>query len=365
MTTDTLFYTLSLSLFGNELWRYVTFILLLILAWATSKIANYIINCRVAKLVEKTKWQFDDVLIKSIKLPIPMFILATFLHFGSNFIVWGSHTFFEKVLRLLFIIPLVYFLIRFSTEFTKKYFKGTKKYRTLNAAAVDILISIIRTLLIAIGVLVIMSNLGYDITTLLASLGIGGLVFALAAQDLLKNFFAGIALIFDKTFGKGEKVKFQGRSGIIEEIKLRSTKLRTYDGTLLTIPNAMLSNNIVENVSKIPKVKVSMTIGVTYDTSIAKLKKAKEIIKESIKNEKHADDKSARVYFDNFGAYSLDIKVIYYSLDLTMSDWPKRVYMKERINFEIKEEFEKAGINMAFPTQTLDIPELEDLKRKK
>ena len=132
--------------------------------------------------------------------------------------------------------------------------------------------SIIRIALFLIGFLLILSNLGYNISSLLAGLGVGGLAFALAAQDILKNFFAGIALIFDKTFNKGERVQFQGNSGIIEELKLRSTKLRTYDGTLLTIPNSQLSDNIVENVTKVPRVKVVMTIGVVYGTTSKKIK---------------------------------------------------------------------------------------------
>lgn len=349
---------LNYTLFSNELYRYVLFILIIGSSSIVAKIVNSIIDVYARRLAEKTTFKFDDIVLNSLHPSISLFIFAGLFYVASLQINQGAYSdVFDKIFNFLIIIPLVFFMIKFSTEFIAQYLKnsqGAKKAK-LNEAAIDLLMQIIRIALFFIGILLVLANLGYDVSTLIAGLGVGGLAFALAAQDLLKNFFAGIALIFDKTFNKGERVQFQGHSGIIEELKLRSTKLRTYDGTLLTIPNSQLSDNIVENVTKVPRVKVFMTIGLVYGTTSKQIKKAKEIIQKAVDNQVDADGESTTIYFDNFGAYSLDIQVYYYAKKLTMADWKLRTQMKEDVNMHILEEFEKAGIEMAFPTQTIEL----------
>ena len=356
MVLDMLSSWVNYSFFGNEIWRYVVFIFLMGITIPVAKIIIYILHNFLFKWAEKTNFKLDDIFFRSINPSITMFAFAGLFYLGSSILNQGNYdVIFTKIFNFLIIVPIVYFLIKFSTESIGYYLKGDTKSKKINEAAIDLLMQIVRIALFLIGILLILSNLGYNVSALLAGLGVGGLAFALAAQDLLKNFFAGISLIFDKTFNKGERVQFQGNSGKIEELRLRSTKLRTYDGTLLTIPNAMLSDNIVENVTKVPRVKVAMTLGVTYDTSSKKLKEAKKIIMDAIKKHEDADEESTWIYFDNFGAYSLDIQVIYYSKGLKMDDWPARIHMKEDINFAIKEGFEKAKIEMAFPTQTIEV----------
>lgn len=347
---------LTYTIANNELWRYITFIFILFLTYPLGKLVNIIVNSYLRVWASKTKMKFDDIIFNSVNPSVKLFVFAGAFYVASSFINQGNYAhIFERTFNLLMIIPVVYFLIKFTTESMSFYLKSQSKQKDVNEAAIDMLMQIIRVVLFLIGILLILGNLGYNVSALLAGLGVGGLAFALAAQDVLKNFFAGVSLIFDKTFGKGERVNFEGNEGFIEEVRMRSTKLRTYDGTLLTIPNSMLADNIVENITKVPRVKVSMVIGVTYGTSVKKLRKAKEIILKALTDHPETDQDSTWIYFDNFGAYSLDIQVMYYAKKLKMSDWPARVYMKEDINFAIKEGFEKAGIEMAFPTQTIEL----------
>ncbi len=347
---------LNYSLFGDRIIDYLTFLTLIFMSWPLSKLVAFILKDYLIVWANKTSTKLDDILFESLNPPITIFIIAILFHIGSTYIQGSLKPFLDKIYAFLIIIPIVYFMIKFITEMISHYLKGDKRrFSKVNEAAIDLLMQIIKIGLFLIGILLILDNLGYNVSALITGLGVGGLAFALAAQDLLKNFFAGISLIFDKTFGKGEKVNFEGYSGIIEELKLRSTKLRTYDGTLLTIPNAKLSDNIVENVTKVPRVKVKMVLGLTYDTSTKKIKKAKEIIQNIIDEHPDADGDSTTIYFDNFGAYSLDIKVYYYAKSLTMHDWHAWVKMKDEINMEIKERFEKAGIEFAFPTQTIEL----------
>jgi MscS family membrane protein len=353
---------LTLTYLGNELWRIIYFIVILLFTYPIAKISVYIINHYLLKWAKKTSWKFDDVLVESINPPINMFVFAAAFFYGSSYLIQGSYdVFFTRVFNFLMIIPVVYFLIKFLTGILGVYLKGDHKKLHVNTAAVDLLMTITRISLFIIGILLILANLGYNISALLAGLGVGGLAFALAAQDVLKNFFAGVALILDGTFKKGDRIRFQGDIAFINEVKFRSTKLRTLDGTIITAPNSMLSENMVENITEAPKYKVNQVIGVTYGTSLKKLKEAKKIIEDILT--KDEDTLEFWVLFDNFGAYSLDIQVIYF-MKYTHADWPQRGQAKERINFLMKEKLEKAGLEFAFPTQTLDIPDLKNINFK-
>jgi MscS family membrane protein len=342
-------------IFGNEIYKYFLFLFFLLLTYPITKITIYITSNYLLRWAEKTKIQFDDILIKSLSPTINLFIFAWMFYLASSFIEQGKYAIvFERVFNFLMIIPIVFFMIKLSTEVISYYMKKDKSKKKINEAGIDLLVSIIKISLFITGILLVIANLGYNVTALLTGLGVGGLAFALAAQDILKNFFAGIALIFDETFNKGERINFQGKTGFIEELKLRTTKVRTFEGTLLTIPNAKLADDIVENINKVHNVRIYQILGLTYDTNVKKLKKAKNIIEKLILEEKDTQKDKYWIWFDNFGAYNLEIHVIYYGV-MTMDDWPQRIEFKERINFKIKEEFEKEGIEFAFPTQTIDI----------
>lgn len=348
-----IFQILNYTIFNNELWRYLTFIILLSITYPLGKIIYHIMNDYILKLTEKTKVKFDDIVVKSLIPTLNMFLFATMFYYASKYLVLGSsEPVFTKIFNFLLIVPFVYFMVRFTTEMIGYYLKDKREKKDVNEAAVDLLMQVIRIALYIIGFLLVLSNLGFNITALLTGLGVGGLAFALAAQDVLKNFFAGVALIIDGTFKKGDRIKFQNQVAYINEVKLRTTKLKTLDGTILTVPNSMLAENIVENIALAPKYKVNMVISLTYDTSTKKLRDAKKIIHDILEKDKDIDE--WWVLFDNFGAYSLDIQVIYF-MKYNYSEWPQRGEAKERINFAIKEELEKARINMAFPTQTIEI----------
>lgn len=349
-----IFQILHILILGNELWRYITFLILISISYPAGKLVYHIMNDYILKLTEKTDFKFDDIIVKSLIPTLNLFIFAAMFNYASKYLVLSvkATPIFAKIFNFLLIVPVVYFMIRFTTESIGYYLKDRRDKKNVNEAAIDLLMEVIRIALFIIGFLLVLSNLGFNITALLTGLGVGGLAFALAAQDVLKNFFAGVALIIDGTFKKGDRIKFQNQVSFINEVKLRTTKLKTLDGTILTVPNSMLAENIVENIAKAPKYKVNMVIGVTYGTSLKKLKEAKKLIETILTQDDDVDE--FWVMFDNFGAYSLDIQVIYF-MKLTYSDWPARGLAKERVNFAIKEKLEKAKIQMALPTQTIEI----------
>jgi len=349
---------INYQILGNDLWRVFLFLLTIALIPSIRTIVNEIVEIIVVKITSKTESKVDDALIEALEsnmkfilLTIAFFVGKLYLNITGNGIIGKIYLFIDN---LLLTVTIVLFLIKFLNNLTKYYLNNNKKTK-INKTSMELILQIVDFTLYTIGVIVILDSIeGIEVTALLAGLGVGGLAFAFAAQDMIKNFFSGVMIIFDKTFNIGDKINFNGNSGIIENLKLRSTKLRTYDGTLLTIPNSMLTESVVENVTKTPKVKIKQVFNVTYDTNSKKIKKAKEIIKDAILSEDLAENDGITIWFDNFGATSLDIQVIYYST-LDMNAWPERVYVKERVNFKILEGFEKAGIEFAFPTQTVHV----------
>jgi MscS family membrane protein len=197
------------------------------------------------------------------------------------------------------------------------------------------------------------------ISALIAGLGLGGLAFALAAQDTIKNLFGSLVIFSDKPFGLGDRINYDGHDGTIEEVGLRSTRLRRLDGHQVTIPNGELANKSIHNIAKRPFIRRIFTIGVTYDTSPEKVKEAKAILEDILKDHEGLDPKGEllpRVYFSDFSASSLDFKCMYWYHPPAYWDY---MDFSERVNMEILQRFNEAGIEFAFPTQTIHLAKEE------
>ena len=193
------------------------------------------------------------------------------------------------------------------------------------------------------------------VSALLAGLGLGGLAFALAAQDTIKNLFGSLVIFTDKPFGLGDRINYDGHDGVIEEVGLRSTRLRRLDGHLVTVPNGELANKSIHNIAKRPFIRRIFTIGVTYDTTPDKVREAKAILEDILKDHDGLDpagDMLPRVYFSDFSASSLDFKCMYWFFPAAYWDFMK---FSEWVNIEILRRFNEAGIEFAFPTQTIQL----------
>ncbi len=227
----------------------------------------------------------------------------------------------------------------------------------------------LRAILWSIGALFILNSVfDQDIGALLAGLGIAGLAVSLAAQDSLKNLFGSVTIVLDRPFQVGERIIYSSYDGVIEEIGLRSTKLRTLTGHVVTIPNAKIVNDPVENVGQRPSIRRTMNVTITYDTPLEKIREAVEILRnlleeDGIREPIHATINGAelppRVYFNDYNAESLNIFVIYWYAPPAYWDYMDHA---QRLNLRIFEEFEKAGIEFAFPTQTIYLA--HDAKRQ-
>lgn len=196
--------------------------------------------------------------------------------------------------------------------------------------------------------LFILENADYNVAGLLAGLGIGGLAVALAGKETLANLFGSIAVLVDRPFQVGDFIRIGETEGTVERIGLRSTRIRTPDGFLVSIPNQNVTTSEVANISARRTRRQVFTIGLVYDLSSEQMRQAVEIVRGIFAAHPQTDD--SWIYWKDFGESSLDIQVVYWSKALAMKDFLAAL---EELNFEIKAKLDEAGFGFAFPTRTV------------
>lgn len=341
---------LTFKILNNTIAQYILFALIVLGATYATKFIYFVFKTIFRKLANKTETKLDDLLIDSIEKPI---IFGVFIYgfYLAKFILYLSETiskYYDAFISISVIILVVWFIVRIIDALMINYFHPDSNGKLkLEHSVYPLFKKLINFVIYAVALLLILQNLGYQITTLIAGLGIGGLAFALAAQDLLSNLFAGVAILTDKPFKVGDRIIVAGQDGFVKRIGLRTTIIETWGGTQVVMPNKQVADSVLENVTREKARRVKMILTLEYGTSTAKLKKAKQILAKLVLNNKSTDDNSL-VHFVDFSAYSIDIQLIYWIKDLN-----KILDTKDEINFEIKQAFEKEKINFALPSQTL------------
>jgi MscS family membrane protein len=200
------------------------------------------------------------------------------------------------------------------------------------------------------GVLMIAQSLGADVKAFLAGLGIGGLAFALAAQDTLANIFGSVVVAVDQPFKIGETIQIGGTTGMVEDIGLRSTKIRRIDKALVIIPNKTVASENITNLARFTERRVEQVLGLTYDSKAEQMDEFVAEIRRMLLAEEEIDPGSVIVYFRDFSASSLDIWLVY----VTKSpDFHKQMALRQRLNLAFMKAVEARGLSFAFPTQTV------------
>ena len=209
-----------------------------------------------------------------------------------------------------------------------------------------------KVLLLIIAALAILDTLGFDMTTGVAALGLGGLALALGAQKTVENLVGSVTVIADRPVQVGDFCRVGSVVGTVEDVGMRSTRIRTLDRTLITIPNGDFASREIENFSKRDRFPFNPTFGLEYGLSAAKLREAIEIVERVLRNHDLVDDEDARARFAEFGTSSLDIEVWSY---ITVSDYGKSRLIRQELLLEILDDLESAGIAMAFPTRKVHL----------
>jgi len=342
---------LDKTFWGNTVNDYlislIAFVIVAIILWVFKSI---FLN-RLKKFAKKTKTEIDDVIIKCLQLINWPLYLAIALWVAFKFIYIAPNI--NKIYNYLVTIIIIYYAARiitvwinyFTNNITKK---RVEEGRATDAGIIKLINNILKGILWIIAILILLENFGVNITTLIAGLGIGGIAIAFALQAILGDVMASFSIYFDRPFEIGDYIVIGDLSGNVKKIGIKSTKIDSLTGEEIIIPNKDLSNSRVRNYKRMQKRRISFTLGVTYDTPLAKLKMIPDIVTKIV-NENEICNLD-RVNFYKFGDYSLIFEVIYYVLD---PDYKVYMDIQQKINFEIKESFEKEGIEFAYPTHTI------------
>lgn len=209
-----------------------------------------------------------------------------------------------------------------------------------------------RVLIFVLGVVFVIQAFGYPIGGIVAGLGIGGMAVALAAQDTLSGIFASIAIFLEKPFMVGDYVELQGVQGTVSDVGIRSTRIRTVERTLVTVPNRKIVENVVDNWAGRDSRRTLMSFGLTYETSLTALGSFLDKLREELRSDPDVEPDSWSVHFRGFGESSLEVEVLMY---LRTADYRQWLSMRERKGLMIMREVEAAGLSFAFPTRTVRI----------
>ncbi|NQY32002.1 MAG: mechanosensitive ion channel family protein [Coraliomargarita sp.] len=352
MTADNLLHTQAFA--GNEIWRIVVLFFIILVAMVAGKLLKFVLTKRSAELEAQRPIVANG--FKGFGKSAPFLIFTVGLYVGASFINLGAaEGFVGTSIAVLFTIAVAsasYFLAEVPSMLLQQ--RAAKTEGKMDDMLVPILSNSMRATIVILAIVQIAQILsGKEITSILAGLGIGGLAVALAAQDTLKNFFGSIVLLADKPFEIGDRINVDGHDGPVESVGLRSTKIRTLDGHLVTIPNGEMANKSIWNIAKRPHIRRIFNVTITYDTPPAKVAEAKAILEDILKDhEGMHEDFLPRVYFNNFNESSLNLFCIYWYHPPAYWDY---MAFTERVNTEILERFNAAGIDFAFPTQTVHL----------
>ena len=220
----------------------------------------------------------------------------------------------------------------------------------------DQLVPVVRTgsklmLWVVIGMLIV-QNLGGEVGSLLAGFGLGGLAVAMASKDTIANLFGSLVIFVDRPFMVGDWVQIGDEEGVVEEVGLRVTRIRTFAKSVITVPNAHLTTTPINNWSRMHKRRIKLTVGVTYDTDADQLEKAVNALRESLLSHPMIEKEGAVVQFNNLGASSLDIFVYCFA---TTTDWAEYLQVQQDVLLGFMRVLADMGVDMAFPTQTIHL----------
>jgi len=256
---------------------------------------------------------------------------------------------FTDAFQFLVFISIAWIITRLLDSLCKQYLVPLveESETDLDDQLLPVVSKGIKVIIWIVAIIMALNNAGYNVGALLAGLGIGGLAFAMAAKDTVSNIFGGFTIFTDKPFKLGDRIKISGHDGTVEEIGIRSTRIRTVAGRIVTIPNSKFSHNPVENISAEPSRKIVLNLGLTYDTTPQKMQKAMKILESIAKKNKNLEEK-VLISFNHFGDFSLGILFIYY-----IKDGRDKLQTQTDINMNILTQFNENKLDFAFPSQTI------------
>ncbi|MCD7971799.1 MAG: mechanosensitive ion channel family protein [Candidatus Azobacteroides sp.] len=351
--------------YGNTLENWLISLLIIFIALVVNKVIVKLNKNLIQKLTVKSRTPLDDIFFQSLEKPILLgiMLLAIWIAINRLTITPKAYEIISTSYQVLVTLNITWFFTRLASALLEEYTtpKGNSGFTFLHFS-MRLLPLIKRTVLILIwiiGLVTALNNVGVKVTTLLGTLGIGGIAFALAAQDTIKNIFGRITIFTDRPFSIGDTINFNNIEGTVEDIGIRSTRIRTGDKRLVTIPNSNIMDAAVTNISLEPARRVTSKLNLTYNTDDGKMQQALTILKDIFKETDGVSNTDQTILFSEFAASALVISYTYFikkTADINQTT--------STVNFEILKRFKEAGLTFAFPSQTLYVENMQQPENK-
>lgn len=340
---------LQQTFFNNRILDYLICLSIFLIGIIVIQIFKRFLLKRLRKWAKRTATTIDDFLIRMIeKELLPLF------YFGAFYVSIQGLTLnpaLEKGINVLGLILLTIFGVRFLLAIIvyglENYWVKKEKDVAKKQGLKGILMTV-KVIAWGLAIIILLDNFGIKVSALIAGLGIGGVAIALAAQSILGDLFSYFSIFFDRPFEIGDFIIVGDLLGTVEHIGIKTTRVRSLGGEQLVFSNTDLTNSRVRNYKRMDKRRVVFRLGVTYETGLRELKEIPVVITNIIKGIN--DTVFDRAHFFSYGDFSLVFEIVYYVIS---SDYNKYMDVQQEINLKIKEEFEKHGIEFAYPTQTL------------
>ncbi|HLC79812.1 MAG TPA: mechanosensitive ion channel family protein [archaeon] len=346
----------DLIFFGNSLETWVIAVGIFIGASFALLIARYFVILHLKSLSEKTANRIDDVVVQGAEKVGWPFYVSISLFAAAMYV--GVEGFGRRVIEIFTIGVILFYVVRFAQYAIEgavgKYVsRAQKKGKFQDPTIIYFFSRLGGYSLWLVAALVLIDNAGYDITALVAGLGVAGIAIALGLQNILSDVFSSLSIYFDKPFKVGDFIIVGTDMGVVKKIGIKTTRIQALQGEEIVIANKELTESRIHNFGRMSERRIEFKFGVIYETPLAKLKKINGIVKKSI--EKIRGARVDRVHFKKFGGYSLDFEAVYY---LPTSDYNAYMDAQEAVNHSLFEQFERERIEFAYPSQKLFVRHL-------
>jgi MscS family membrane protein len=340
------------SVFGVPLWQYIATTIYVFLAILAARLVNWLVAVQLKKVFVRTKWAFGERIVQLLHGPIRILVLVVLLQLGLDLYQWPAwmEAWLGRAFYVLLACSVTYMVLKL-VDVGASYWRerpSVKADKTFNELLVPLISKSLKIFILIMGVLVTLDNVGFNIRTLLAGVSISGLALGLAAQDTVGNLFGAAAVFVDKPFKIGDFIRMADGEGTVEEIGLRSTRIRNPDGHIITVPNKTMGNATITNITRRPNIKTVLNIGVAYETTADQLQRAIKLLEEIYRA--HPMTHDLVIGFNQFGDSALNIQVIHWWKGL---DYKQYVAGLQELNLTVKRRFDEARISFAFPSRTV------------
>jgi len=336
--------------YSNPVWMWLLAVAIIAFVWFVLRVVMRRLVTRLKRYADRTEGRFDDLLVELLAKTRFLFVLIVAFYAGSLILTLPDAA--ERALHGLFVLGLLiqagYWGDGVVTFWIRRTARRKLEEDAATATSLTALSFVAKAVVWVVVVLVALENFGIDITALVAGLGIGGIAIALAVQNVLGDLFASLSIIVDKPFVIGDFIIVGDLMGSVERIGLKTTRVRSLSGEQIIFSNSDLLGSRVRNYKRMYERRVVFPFGVTYQTPIDALERIPETVRQIVESQQNV--RFDRCHFKSFGSYSLDFETVYYVL---VADYNVYMDRQQAINLAIMRTFEDAGIEFAYPTQTL------------